>query len=58
MRIRWTNAAAADMQGISDYLKDNHSHYRQPTLFDLLLHWAPRQATRHAFSFKQSTGFS
>jgi hypothetical protein len=32
MRIRWTNAAAADMQGISDYLKDHHPHYRQPTI--------------------------
>jgi toxin ParE1/3/4 len=32
MRIRWTNAAAADMQGISDYLKDHQPHYRQPTM--------------------------
>lgn len=32
MRIRWTNAAAADLQSISDYLKENHPHYRQPTL--------------------------
>jgi plasmid stabilization system protein ParE len=32
MHIRWTNAAAADMQSISDYLKDNHPHYRQPTM--------------------------
>jgi plasmid stabilization system protein ParE len=32
MRIRWTNAAAADMQSISDYLKDHHPHYRQPTM--------------------------
>src|SRR5687768_14662898 len=32
MRMRWTNAAAADMQSISDYLKDNHPQYRQPTM--------------------------
>ena len=32
MRIRWTNAAAADMQGISDYLKERHPLYRQPTM--------------------------
>jgi plasmid stabilization system protein ParE len=32
MRIRWANAAAADMQSISDYLKANHPHYRQPTM--------------------------
>jgi plasmid stabilization system protein ParE len=32
MRIRWTNAAAADMQSISNYLKDNHPQYRQTTM--------------------------
>ena len=32
MCIRWANAAAADMQGISDYLKDNNPHYWQPTM--------------------------
>jgi addiction module RelE/StbE family toxin len=32
MRISWTPAAAADLQHISDYLKDHHPHYRQPTL--------------------------
>lgn len=32
LRIRWTTAAAADMQSINDYLKDNHPHYRQPTM--------------------------
>jgi toxin ParE1/3/4 len=32
MRIRWTPAAAADLQHISDYLKDHHPHYRQPTM--------------------------
>jgi toxin ParE1/3/4 len=39
MRIRWTPAAAADLQQISDYLKDHHPHYRQPTmrkLYDLV----------------------
>ena len=32
MRIRWTPAAAADLQGISDYLKEHHPHDRQPTM--------------------------
>jgi toxin ParE1/3/4 len=32
MRIRWTPAAAEDLQHISDYLKQHHPQYRQPTL--------------------------
>jgi toxin ParE1/3/4 len=32
MRIRWTPAAAADLVEISNYLKDRHLHYRQPTM--------------------------
>jgi len=32
MRIRWTPAAAADLQSISDYLKEHHPQYRQPTM--------------------------
>lgn len=32
MRIRWTTAAAADLQRISDYLQDHYPHYRQPTM--------------------------
>jgi addiction module RelE/StbE family toxin len=32
MRIRWTPAAAADLQHINNYLKDHHPHYRQPTI--------------------------
>jgi plasmid stabilization system protein ParE len=28
MRIRWTPAAAADLQNISDYLKEHHPRYR------------------------------
>jgi toxin ParE1/3/4 len=32
MRIRWTPAAAADLGDISNYLKDRHPHYRQPTI--------------------------
>jgi len=32
MRIRWTPAAAADLQHISDYLKEHHPRYRQSTL--------------------------
>ena len=32
MGIRWTPAAAADLQHINDYLKDHYPHYRQPTM--------------------------
>jgi len=32
MRIRWTPAAAADLEHISNYLKDQHPHYQQPTI--------------------------
>ena len=32
MRIRWTPAAAADLEHISNYLKDRHPQYRQPTM--------------------------
>ncbi len=32
MRIRWTPAAAADLEHINDYLKEHHPQYREPTL--------------------------
>ena len=32
MRIRWTPAAAADLQRISDYLKEHHPRYRDPSM--------------------------
>jgi toxin ParE1/3/4 len=32
MRIRWTPAAAADLQHISDYLGQRHPQYRQSTM--------------------------
>lgn len=32
MRIRWTPAAAADLEHINNYLKDHHPRYRQPTM--------------------------
>ena len=32
MRIRWTPPAAADMQSISDDLKEDHPQYRQSTM--------------------------
>src|SRR5690242_13629489 len=32
MRIRWTPAAAADLQSISEYVREHYPHYRQPTL--------------------------
>lgn len=35
MRIRWTKVAAADMQAISDYLREHHPHYPQPIMRNL-----------------------
>src|SRR5882724_8493555 len=32
MHIRWTPAPAADLERISNYLKEHHPHYRQPTM--------------------------
>jgi ParE toxin of type II toxin-antitoxin system, parDE len=32
MHIRWTPAAAADLQHIANYLKQYHPHYREPTM--------------------------
>ena len=32
MHLRWTPAAVADLQHISDYLKEHHPRYRQPTV--------------------------
>jgi toxin ParE1/3/4 len=32
MRIRWTPAAAADLQRINDYLRDHHPHYQLATI--------------------------
>lgn len=32
MRIRWTLAAAGDLESINNYLREHYPHYRQPTL--------------------------
>ena len=32
MRIRWTPAAAADLQGISDFLREHHPQYHEKTM--------------------------
>ncbi|HJU11152.1 MAG TPA: type II toxin-antitoxin system RelE/ParE family toxin [Candidatus Binataceae bacterium] len=32
MRIRWTRAAAADLERINNYLRDKYPHYRAPTI--------------------------
>jgi plasmid stabilization system protein ParE len=32
MLIRWTPAAARDLQNVSDYLNEHHPQYRHPTL--------------------------
>jgi len=32
MRIRWTPAAAADLEHLSTYLKEHHPDYREPTM--------------------------
>jgi addiction module RelE/StbE family toxin len=48
MRIRWTPAAAADLESISDYLKDRHPRLRHSTVRKLyervrsLKQWADR----------------
>jgi toxin ParE1/3/4 len=48
MRIRWTPAAAADLQSISDYLQEHHPRYRDATVRKLyadirdLKHWPGR----------------
>lgn len=35
MRVRWTPAAANDLQRISNYLREHHPQYRQATLHKL-----------------------
>ena len=35
MRIRWTPAGLADLQHISNYLKEHHPQYHQRTLLKL-----------------------
>jgi plasmid stabilization system protein ParE len=32
MPVRWTPAAALDLQSINDYLKDHHPHFREATI--------------------------
>jgi len=32
MRIRWTPAAAADLEHVGNYLEARHPQYRQPTM--------------------------
>ena len=48
MRIRWTPPAAADLQNISDYLREHHPQYRQPTKTTLATKCCPNFAlSRH-----------
>jgi plasmid stabilization system protein ParE len=35
MRIRWTPVAAADLQGIYDYLKEHEHHLARPTMVEI-----------------------
>ena len=35
MRIRWTPAAAADLQGIHDYLREHEPHLARPTVIEI-----------------------
>jgi toxin ParE1/3/4 len=35
MRLRWTPAAAADLEEISKYLEDRHPQYWRPTILKL-----------------------
>jgi toxin ParE1/3/4 len=32
MRVRWTPAAAADLENISDYLREHDPHFRHETM--------------------------
>ena len=45
MRIRWTPAAAADLQAIHEYLKQHESERARPTIIEL------RQAIRQLMQF-------
>lgn len=35
MRLRWTPAAASDLEEISNYLQDRHPQYWRPTILKL-----------------------
>ena len=35
MRIRWTSAAAEDLEHIKDYLTDHHPQFAQSTIIEL-----------------------
>lgn len=35
MRIRWTPAAAVDLQGIYDYLREHEPHLARPTVIEI-----------------------
>ena len=35
MKIRWTHAAAGDLQHIKDYLAEHHPQYTQSTIIEL-----------------------
>ncbi len=35
MRLRWTPAAAADLEEINRYLQEHHPSYRAPTILKL-----------------------
>jgi len=35
MRIRWTRAAAEDLEHIKDYLTENHPQFAQSTVIEL-----------------------
>jgi hypothetical protein len=38
MRIRWTPVAAADLQGIYDYLREHEPHLARPTVIEIRSH--------------------
>lgn len=47
MRIRWTLAAAADLEHIKDYLKDHHPHLAHSTVLKLYETIRSLKATPH-----------
>jgi hypothetical protein len=49
MRIRWTLAAAADLERIKDYLQEHYPHLARPTVL---------KRVAHTLVFHRACGFS
>ncbi len=51
MRVRWTPAAAADLELIKDYLKKQYPHFAQPTVLGLDQAFAREDGSRNRHTF-------